>query len=507
MRPYLYRKYIVDSLKMKIMKPPFSIVCYLLLSVASVAQQAPSTTLAQEIEREARALQKAYNVPGLGVAVVIGDQVIVCKGFGWGDIDQHVPCTEKTIFRLASATKFLTGLAVLSEVQQGALHLEDSLSQYVTDIPASWQGLPLWRLLNHTSGIPSTDETPFDKMTEDEQRKVTERGLFQLIHTMPLDFAPGSKWRYQQTGFALVAMILTDKLHEPWTEIIKKTITDPAGMENTFLNDETVYPAGQDPKNYNYADGKLTSTPFFFPLVLGTGAGFNMNATDAARLFQALNEGKIVSAETIKKEVFDTSRMYALGPHAWYSVSSEVKPFGPYLTAGHSGGPDLANFRYSPDKKVGVAVFSDRNNTGVSEELTNRILNRILLDSAFSVQHIPVTEAIRDQAATKTLAELSVWYEHARANPGRYRFDDAEDGLNSFGYDLLGGHRFPEALKVFQLLVKEFPTSANGWDSLGEAYATSGDRQHAIASYQKCLQLNPGSESAKKWLEKLQHGY
>lgn len=450
-------------------------------------------------------MQKAYNVPGLGVAVVVGDQVIVCKGFGWSDLDRHVRCTEKTIFRLASATKFLTSLAVLSEVQQGVIHLDDSLLQYISDVPVSWQGLPLWRLLNHTSGIPSTDETPFDKMTDDQQRKVTERGLFELIHTMPLDFAPGSRWRYQQTGFALIAMILTEKLHEPWTEVIKKTIADPAGMENTYHNDETVYPAGEDPKNYNYSDGKLVSMPFFFPLVLGTGAGFNMTPLDAARLFAALNAGKIVSNTTIQQEVFAKGRMYPLGPTAWYSVSAEVKPFGPYLTTGHSGGPDLANFRYSPERKVGVAIFADRNNTGISEELTNRILKRILLDSAFSAQHIPVTEGIRQQAAIKTLAELSAWYDHTLKSPGRYRFADAENDLNSFGYDLLGGQRFNEALKVFQLLVHEFPSSANAWDSLGEAYATSGDRAHAITSYQKCLALDPGSKNAKKWLEKLQH--
>src|SRR6202012_2757309 len=109
----------------------------------------------------------------------------------------------------------------------------------------------------------------------------------------------------QQTGFALVAMILEDKTGKPWTELMKTYVTDPAGMESTFHNDEMVYPPGHDPKSYSYDKGKLVSTPFFFPLVLGTGAGFNTTASDAARLFLALNAGKIVSAETIKKEVFD----------------------------------------------------------------------------------------------------------------------------------------------------------------------------------------------------------
>jgi len=462
--------------------------------------------LSKEIQNEALEMQKFYNVPGLSVAVVLGDQVIICEGFGTADIDRNIPCTKNTIFRLASSTKFFTNLAVLSMVQQGLINLDDPLRKYESDIPADWQDVRLWQLMNHTSGIPSTDETPFDKMSEEQQRKITEHDLFNLIHQMPLDYKPGSKWRYQQTGFALVAMILEDRTGKPWTQLIKKTITDPAGMENTYHNQEMVYPAGQETKNYNYQDGKLVSTPFFFPLVLGTGAGFNTTAADAAKLFLALNAGKIVSGETIKKEVFNPERMFQLGPNptAWYSVSSEVKKFGPYLTTGHSGGPDLGNFRYSPDRKVGVAVFADRNNTGISEELTNRILKRILLDTPFNRQQVSIAYGMKKLVPAESYEELCAFYEQTKAKPGRYSFDDAEAALNISGYDFLNAGSTKDALKVFKLVVKEFSSSSNAWDSLGEAYAKNGDRQLAISSYQKCLELNPQSDNAKSWLKQLQ---
>jgi len=198
--------------------------------------------------------------------------------------------------------------------------------------------------------------------------------------------------------------------------------------------------------------------------------------------------------------------MYQLGPNAtaWYSVSSEVKKFGPYLTTGHSGGPDLGNFRYSPDRKVGVAVFADRNNTGISEELTNRILKRILLDTPFNQQQVSITYGMKQLVPVKSYEELSAFYEQTKANPGRYNFSDAENDLNMAGYDFLNRGQTTDALKVFKLIVKEFPSSSNAWDSLGEAYAKTGDRQLAISSYRKCLELNPQSDNAKSWLEKLQ---
>jgi CubicO group peptidase (beta-lactamase class C family) len=488
------------------MKFLFTMTAALLLLSGQVrSQTSQPQELAKAIEKDVLDMQKFYNVPGISVAVVVGDQVVICKGFGTADIERNIPCTQNTIFRLASSTKFFTSLAVLSMVQQGLINLDDSLKKYETGIPVTWQDIRLYQLMNHTSGIPSTDETPFDKMSDDQQRKVTEHGLFDMIRQMPLDYAPGSKWRYQQTGFALVAMILEDKTGKPWTQLIKETITDPAGMENTYHNDEMVYPPGQETKNYNYQDGKLVSTPFFFPPVLGTGAGFNTTAADAAKLFLALNAGKIVSEETIKREVFSPERLYPLGSNAmaWYSVSSEVKKFGPYLTTGHSGGPDLGNFRYSPDRKVGVAVFADRNNTGISEELTNRILKRILLDTPFSHQQVSIAFGVKKLVAVKSYEDLCAFYEQTRTNPGRYSFNDAEAVLNTVGYDLLNSGQNKDALKIFKLIVKEFPSSANAWDSLGEAYAKDGDRDLAIVSYQKCLELNPKSDNAKSWLEKL----
>ncbi len=349
-------------------------IALLFFYISAHAQDKPATTaLGREIEAEVISMQKTLNVPGLSVAVVEGDRVILCKGFGVANIDKNIPFDAHTVARLASATKFFTGIGVLAEANKGVIDLNAPLKTYLSDVPAAWADIPLYMLLNLTSGIPGTEKTPFDQMTDAQQRKVSERNLYELLNKLSLDSKPGEKWAYRQTGYMITAMIISERTGKSWPEILKETMLTPAGMKNTGHNDLTEYPADLVPKNYVYNDKRhLVNSPMFFPAVLATGGGYNTSAADLANLFLAINRGHVLSPELISKYEFNKTWMYPMSPGQYYSIASEVKSFGPYLTIGHSGGPDLANIRYSPDKKIGVAVFANRNTTGISEELTNR---------------------------------------------------------------------------------------------------------------------------------------
>jgi tetratricopeptide (TPR) repeat protein len=122
----------------------------------------------------------------------------------------------------------------------------------------------------------------------------------------------------------------------------------------------------------------------------------------------------------------------------------------------------------------------------------------------FDQQQVGIAYEIKRITPDKNLEELAAFYNEAKTKPEKYDLNDAENNLNNAGYEFLNGGHNREAIKIFNLIVKEFPSSSNAWDSLGEAYAKSGDRKQAIASYQKCLELNPQSNNAKSWLEKLQ---
>ena len=104
----------------------------------------------------------------------------------------------------------------------------------------------------------------------------------------------------------------------------------------------------------------------------------------------------------------------------------------------------------------------------------------------------------------KILEALTTYNQRAKewGNYKWYRVFEEND-MNTLGYNLIEQHRLNEAIAAFELNTKEYPKSVNVWDSLGEAYALAGNREEAIKSYKKVLQLNPGSVSAKQAIEKL----
>src|SRR5258707_11728926 len=114
------------------MKYTTAIIALLLFYVSAHAQDKPAeTALGREIEAEVRSMQKTLNVPGLAVAVVEGDRVILCKGFGVSNIEKNIPFDSHTAARLASATKFFTSLGVLAEVNKGVIDLNAPLKTYL----------------------------------------------------------------------------------------------------------------------------------------------------------------------------------------------------------------------------------------------------------------------------------------------------------------------------------------------------------------------------------------
>jgi CubicO group peptidase (beta-lactamase class C family) len=299
------------------------------------------------------------------------------------------------------------------------------------------------------------------------------------------------------------SLIIGRQTGKSWLDIVRDDILLPAGTTNTGHNDATAYADGQEPKNYVHSDtGTFIDAPMFFPPVLATGAGYNTSARDLSRIFLAINAHKILSPELLARYEFDPKHMFHTGGGAYYSLASEVTRIGHFRTMGHSGGPDLADIRYSPDKQVGVAVLANRNNTGISAQLTDRILRRVLLDSAFKEQKRPIGIAIRGMVRKSSDEELAMYYERNRHNP-RYHYVDAERDLNRAGYELLGSADIPDALKIFRLIAKVFPESGNAFDSLGEAYLKAGDKQRALANYKKAYALSPDNAHAKEIIDEL----
>ncbi len=209
---------------------------FVMATSASVAQaQLTNDSLARSIDDYVLGVIQKRHIPGVSVAIVKNGKLLQAKGYGLANVELSVPATEKTVYQLASVTKQFTATAIMMLVEQGKLGLGDKISKHLPDLPAAWKEVTIRHLLNHTSGIKSyTSVKDFFKTA---RKDYTHREILDLVAKDPLEFAPGEKWRYCNTGYFLLGMIIEKVSGKTYGEFLDERIFKPLGMTQTRVND------------------------------------------------------------------------------------------------------------------------------------------------------------------------------------------------------------------------------------------------------------------------------
>lgn len=171
--------------------------------------------------------------PGLGVAVMRGNQVLMAKGYGLANLEHQVPVSAETMFESGSVGKMFTAAGIMALVEDQRLSLDSSVRRYLPDAPASWQGITLRHLLSHTSGIPD-----YTSDAMDYRRDYTEAQLTSMAFALPLEFAPGTRWNYSNTGYVLLGAIMSRITGAPYWQFLQARIFAPSGMKTVRIISE-----------------------------------------------------------------------------------------------------------------------------------------------------------------------------------------------------------------------------------------------------------------------------
>ena len=210
------------------------IVCTLAWPALLGAQTPPpAATVAQAVDSLARAFVAQRGAPRVAIGVTRGGQPIVMKGWGKADLENDVAATEHSVYRIGSITKQFTAAAVMQLVEQGKVRLTDSIGAHLPTLPAAWRGVTVRQLLNHTSGIPSyTNIGPaWQRRWGEEMRPDT---LVALTASLPMWFTPGSSWRYDNSGYVVLGMLIEKVAGRPWATDIEERFIKPLGLTETL---------------------------------------------------------------------------------------------------------------------------------------------------------------------------------------------------------------------------------------------------------------------------------
>jgi len=281
------------------------------------------------------------------------------KAYGMANREWDVPNTLDTKFRLGSITKQFTATLILHLAEQGKLRVEDRISKYYTDAPASWSKVTIHNLLTHTSGIPSYTGLPgfFEKGSRDPRSPAE---IVKLTQNMPLEFEPGTKFSYDNTGYILLGYVIEKITGKSYAAYLKETIFDPLGMHNSGYDEWT--PLIHHRASGYRMDGNRVINAAYLDMTLPFAAGSLYSTVGDLLIWdQALYGENVLTKESKNKMFTPFLEKYGYG---WF-----IDSMGRHKFVGHGGGINGFNteIRRFTDDNLTVIVLSNLNTDSVGK--------------------------------------------------------------------------------------------------------------------------------------------
>jgi len=353
--------------------------------------------LIHKIDSLAEATMTGGPVAGLGIGVKRGDDLLMARGYGSADIENGVPATAETVFRIGSITKQFTATAVMQLVEAGKIGLDDPITEYLPDYPTQGHEITIRHLLTHTSGIKSYTglESWRPKMTLD----LTDEELLALFKDEPLDFAPGERYRYNNSGFYLLGLVIEKASGETYREYLNGHLFGPLGLSgSTYCDERPIIPGRAE--GYELVDGELVNDAYLSMNQPGAAGALCSTVPDLLSWTAALRAGQVVSGESYEK--MTTVFTLTEGSTTGYGFGLGVGEFHGRPIVSHGGGINGFNTMMShyPDDDLDLVVLS---NTGgphagqVAETIARWALGIdvvVVKDEPLSAEELSVYEGV-----------------------------------------------------------------------------------------------------------------
>ena len=360
----------------------FVVCVFAILSSLADAQQRLPAEKRTQIEAAVSKFMSTTHVPGLSVAVVENAELEWASGFGFADLENHVPATEFTLYRLASISKSLSATGAMKLVEKGNLELDDPVQKYCPVFPQKSGAITTRLVMGHLAGIrhyksdsQNDPEVGNTKLFDDP----IQAGL-DFFKNDPLLSEPGKQFHYSTQGYTLVGCVMQGASGAKYTEYMRQNVFIPAGMEHTLVDDRFAIIPYRTRFYHKTESGTVENADFLDSSYKIPGGGWLSSAEDMARFEVATLSDKLLKPETRSlmwtplKPSDGQPNGYALG---WGTLTEDGVRY-----VGHDGGQQgtSTNFFIAPEKRAGVVVLANMEDVPVNE-LSKQILRIVLQGS------------------------------------------------------------------------------------------------------------------------------
>ena len=322
--------------------------------VSAASETSPDLTRMEEVVRSYLSEKKFMG----SVLVVRGNNVLLNKGYGFANLEWDIPNSPSAKFRLGSITKQFTAASILLLEERGKLKVDDPVKKYMPDAPASWDKITLFNLLTHSSGIPNF--TGFPDYASQEPFATTPEQLVARFRDKPLDFPPGEKMSYSNSGYVLLGYLIEKISGESYEKFVQENIFTRLGMKDSGYDSNSAIilhrAAGYAPG----PDGPIHAGFINMTVPLSAGALYS-TTEDLLRWEQGLFGGKVLSPSSLQKMTTPFKNDYAFG--------LQVHMVNGRKLIDHGGGIEGFNtmLAYYPEEKLVVIVLGNLNGLAPQE--------------------------------------------------------------------------------------------------------------------------------------------
>ena len=427
------------------------------------------------------------------ILVAQGNTILIHKGYGLADRDARVVNSPITVFDIGSLTKQFTAAALLKLTEKGDLKLTDSLELYFNKLPNDKKKITLHQLLTHTAGFREYPGRDFDP--------VTKESYFNTVFSSDLEFQPGARYQYSNVGYSILSAVIERVSKLDYETFLKQKFFKPLKMRYTGyipsdLNNlvfahgyyEDFYDRGTSVERYNKSGVS--------PILIGNG-GLHSTIGDLYKWLLALKNHEILNEKSIRLltmqhietpvqvNAFQSSTYYGYGWKVGTSLYS-----GKVVSHNGNNGMFRSSMIWRPDNDTFVIYLANSESKGTLW-LAYEIDKMLSLPNYLPNPVTPNSYRVIDEYVKKTTVvsdvQLLKYYEQATGDTIKN-----STVLNRLASIYFRFNKHTDwALELYKLNVQLFPDDGNLWDSLGEGYIKTEQKEQAIMSFKKALKLAP----------------
>ncbi|MCF2874775.1 MULTISPECIES: serine hydrolase domain-containing protein [unclassified Tenacibaculum] len=438
--------------------------------------------------------------PSASFIVIKNGKIKHCQSFGYANLENQTLANCETNYRIASVTKQFTAMGILILINQGKLNYDSKLTEIIPEFPDYGKEITIKNLMLHRSGLQSYNRL----YPKDWKKQLVDKDVLNLlIKQDSLLFPTNSKFKYSNSGYAVLATIIERVSGKSFKEFMDEEVFEKLGMTNT-----TVYLKDLKIKNraygYKFIKNKYENKDQTKYTAIQGDGGIYSSVSDYAKWDKILYNETLVSKELLN-DAFSNWNENGKTNGKGYGFGWQIdeKNGKKYLLHGGSTSGFLNTVLRIPSEKITVAIFT---NNGSKGGLKRKAL---YLASYFSDGKIPFPAyfLIKKDIEENGINNITAKFNQLKNDSTKY--DIEKEDLRALGFSYF--KKEPEkSLKIFELIKMEFPDFYGGYFGLAQyyAYKTEGNNEKAVEYYKKAIELTPHKKQrlinySKKMIKKL----